>query len=464
MADLNISSKNKRIIVLSGASNPAGRCVLYVMSRDQRTRDNHALLAAQTEALEHGLPLAVVFVLQPNVNQRAKEHYRFLLSGLREIEVELAKKNIPLLVLIGDPKQRLMGCVTHLQPRSLYFDMNPLIGPKRLQDYIARQANCAVHAVDTHNIVPVWIASPKQEVGARTLRPKLHRLLADYLVEPPELVDHPIKWPGPIMPLAKLGQKIDKLLADLPSNGQTNLQILHPSGETAAWSRMNDFITYKLRNYAVDRNDPSKDGLSGLSPYLHFGAVSSLRVILEAKIAAASKPELQAGYETLLEEMVIRKELSDNFCWYNENYRNLSGAPTWAQNSLKSHISDQRQHLYNLKELEAAKTHDEAWNASQREMILSGKMHGYMRMYWAKKVLEWSPSPEAAIERLIYLNDFYSIDGGDPNGYVGILWSVAGLHDRPWGERPIYGNVRSMVYSGLKRKFDIEAYIAHWAI
>ena len=156
--------------------------------------------------------------------------------------------------------------------------------------------------------------------------------------------------------------------------------------------------------------------------------------------------------------MVVRKELSDNWCYYNQNYDNLKGAPQWAQNTLAKHASDPREFLYSLKQFEVANTHDPAWNAAQKQMTTTGKMHGYMRMYWAKKVLEWTESPGQAIDFLIRLNDLYSLDGGDPNGYAGIMWSIAGVHDRPWGERPIYGKVRSMVYGGLKRKFDISAY------
>ena len=196
-----------------------------------------------------------------------------------------------------------------------------------------------------------------------------------------------------------------------------------------------------------------------MSPYLHFGQISSLRIVLEARKALDKNSNLQADYDALFEELVVRKELSDNFCYYNQNYNSLSGAPEWAQKTLAKHSSDKREFVYTKEQFENAQTHDEAWNAAQRQLRATGKIHGYMRMYWAKKVLEWSKTPEEAHDTLLFLNDFYSIDGGDPNGYVGILWSIAGLHDRPWGERPVYGTIRSMVYSGLKRKFDVNQYI-----
>lgn len=456
-ADLSISSRIKQLNVSTMSRD--GKCVLYVMSRDQRVRDNHALLAAQKHALALSLPLAVVFCLVSRSGHRARSHYDWVLVGLKEVERDLVKLNIPFLMLLGDVTKRLEGVITHTTPCVVYFDFNPLSGQTSLRKHIATFADCSVFTVDNHNVVPVWAASDKQEVGARTLRPRIHRLLSDYLVEPEQATPHPYSWPGRIMTIKELRPKIEIFLAELIDNGQSNLTKLYPSGSKNAHIYLNDFIENRLKGYADKRNDPSIDGLSGLSPYLHFGQISSLRVALEVKLASHIDPSLLTSAEVLIEEMIVRKELSDNFCYYNPNYNNLAGAPQWAQSTLAKHANDPRELIYSLEEFEHAKTHDPAWNAAQIQMVKTGKMHGYMRMYWAKKVLEWSPSPEEAIKTLIYLNDFYSIDGGDPNGYVGILWSVAGLHDRPWGERPIYGTVRSMVYSGLKRKFDIQVYI-----
>jgi len=178
--------------------------------------------------------------------------------------------------------------------------------------------------------------------------------------------------------------------------------------------------------------------------------------------SAGSETSISDGANALLEEMIVRKELSDNFCYYQPQYTSLNGGPQWAQDSLTEHRADPREFLYNYEQLAKGETHDAAWNAAQLQMVKTGKMHGYMRMYWAKKVLEWTESPEQAIDFLIRLNDFYSIDGGDPNGYVGILWSVVGVHDRPWTERAVFGKIRYMNYGGLKRKFDIAAYERMW--
>lgn len=446
----------ERYVKINARTYGDGHCVIYVMGRDQRVHDNHALLQAQKTAIEHKLPLAVVFCLLPKTGYRAREHYQWMLAGLRQVESDLNSFNIPFMLLLGDPLERLNALFHHTEPAAVYFDMSPLRGPQKLHQTIAKHAKFPVYEVDTHNVVPVWAASNKQEYAARTLRPKIHRLLPDFLNEPSSVVSHPVLWPGVVQSMQKLQSHIDEMLASLPSNHQ---QLTLQSGEQAAHELLTNFIAKRLHGYAKNRNDPSKDGLSGLSPYLHFGQISSLRVMLEVTAVANTNPSLQEDADALLEEMVIRKELSDNFCLFNSEYASLLGAPEWARMTLQKHVNDHREFLYTIQQLENAQTHDPAWNAAQNQLRKTGKMHGYMRMYWAKKVLEWTKSPKEAIRNLIYLNDFYSLDGGDPNGYVGILWAIAGLHDRPWSERPIFGTVRYMNESGLRRKFDVEQYI-----
>jgi deoxyribodipyrimidine photo-lyase len=226
-------------------------------------------------------------------------------------------------------------------------------------------------------------------------------------------------------------------------------------GEKAAGKALQNFLKYGINDYEERRNDPSLEGQSGLSPYLHFGQLSSQRVALEVMKSNASKQSRDA----FLEELIIRKELSDNFCFYNPNYDSFDGFPAWARKSLDEHRKDKREYRYALEQFEHAGTHDDLWNAAQNEMVIRGKMHGYMRMYWAKKILEWSESPEEAMETAIFLNDKYELDGRDPNGYTGIAWSIGGVHDRAWGERPVFGKIRYMSYHGCKSKFDVKAYI-----
>jgi deoxyribodipyrimidine photo-lyase len=461
-----------KIRKISG-SEKTGKCVLYVMSRDQRVKDNQALLCAQKHAIAKNLPLAVVFCLQESSGVRSREHYEFMLEGLKQVEKDLKKLSIPFIMLIGSPKERLEATFQHLRPDSVYFDFNPLRGPRKLQDYFSK-GDFSAYVVDTHNVVPIWVTSEKREVGAYTIRPKIHKKLGEYLLEPEQVIKHPANWPGDVRIIKELSGIIQSVLDKIEPSG---IAVEFKTGEFAARDSLETFMNTKLATYAVDRNDPSKGSQSDLSPYLHFGQISALRVALLLQEEAHKnnselhflsspkmpKPEdaentLQHGIDSLIEEMIVRKELADNFCYYDENYDNLGSAPGWAKAGLDKHRSDPREFAYTLKQLEAAQTHDPAWNAAQRQLTITGKMHGYMRMYWAKKVLEWTESPERAIEFLIFLNDHYSIDGGDPNGYAGIMWSVAGVHDRPWMEREIFGVVRYMNYGGLKRKFNIEAY------
>jgi deoxyribodipyrimidine photo-lyase len=467
-----------RILALNAQKSKAGECVLYVMSRDQRASDNHALIAAQKHALTLKLPLAVVFCLYESSGVRAREHYEFMIAGLRVVEASLGELSIPFMMVIGNPFERLSGVFHHTKPKVVYFDHNPLKGPQSLQARLASSNDIPMFSVDTHNVVPLWVASQKREVGAYTLRPKLHKLLATYLAEPERLVVHPYAWPGTVQPMKALDGHIAELLDKLVNNGTSNT---FEPGELQAAKHLQGFIDYKLENYATYRNDPATGSQSDLSPYLHFGQIASLRVALELQkvlqkngqdlhfLSSPKMPQpddaentIQHGVDSLIEEMIVRKELADNFC-YHSDYTSLESAPQWAVKSLDTHRGDPREFLYDFETLSKGCTHDGAWNACQHQLTVTGKMHGYMRMYWAKKVLEWSDSPETALTTLTQLNDFYSIDGGDPNGYAGILWSVAGVHDRPWFERDVYGVIRYMNYDGLKRKFNIKAYEKLWA-
>jgi len=221
---------------------------------------------------------------------------------------------------------------------------------------------------------------------------------------------------------------------------------------------LSDFIQNKLNSYTSQRNDPNLDGTSNLSPYLHFGQISAQRIVLES-IKVKKIGNLKGTY---YDEIIVRRELSDNFCLYEPDYDKFEGFHSWAQQSLNAHREDKRDYTYSLDEFEKAKTHDDLWNAAQHQMIKRGKMHGYLRMYWAKKILEWTETPEKAIEFAIYLNDKYELDGRDPNGYAGIAWSIGGIHDRAWGERKIFGKIRYMSYNGMKRKFNVKQYIDNY--
>jgi len=299
--------------------------------------------------------------------------------------------------------------------------------------------------------VPCRKASPKAEFGAYTLRPKIKRLLSEFLTGFSELQQQ---------------QNAPQIEGNYPSvreayalatfdSSVTAIKNIVP-GEDAALNALRHFISHKLEGYAVNRNNPCIDGQSGLSPYLHFGQLSAQRVAWEVSLLPDSPDK-----DALLEELIVRRELTDNFCFYNPHYDSPEGFPEWVRKDIDLHRNDEREYLYTRNELEAATTHDPLWNAAQTEIVRTGKMHGYMRMYWAKKILEWTPSVETAMQYAIYLNDKYSLDGRDPNGYAGIAWSIGGVHDRAWFPRPIFGKIRYMSYSGCKSKFNIAAYMQH---
>ena len=424
--------------------------VVYWMSRDQRVNDNWALLFAQELALERKVSLGVVFCLAPSFLNATLRQYGFMLKGLRAVENRLAELNIPFFLLIGPPEQKLPAFLAKHQTGELVTDFDPLRLKRQWKKEVAALVNSIIYEVDARNIVPCWEASNKKEYAAYTLRPKIHRILPEFLKDFPLAQKHPFPWPKKVKKTnwdeAETSLKIDRSVPEV--------DWLVP-GEKAAAATLDDFLTRKLSAYASRRNDPTEDGVSNFSPYLHFGQISAQRVALEVQKKKVSK-ESKDGF---LEELIVRRELSDNFCFYNQDYDRFAGFPEWAQKTLNEHRGDQREYLYSLEQFEAGKTHDDLWNAAQMEMVHRGKMHGYLRMYWAKKILEWTASPEEVLEVAILLNDKYELDGRDTNGYVGIAWSVGGVHDRAWKERPILGKIRYMSYGGCKRKFKVKTYI-----
>jgi deoxyribodipyrimidine photo-lyase len=408
--------------------------VVYWMSRDQRVNDNWALLFAQELALERKVSLGVVFCLAPSFLNATLRQYGFMLKGLRAVENRLAELNIPFFLLIGPPEQKLPAFLAKHQTGELVTDFDPLRLKRQWKKEVAALVNSIIYEVDARNIVPCWEASNKKEYAAYTLRPKIHRILPEFLKDFPLAQKHPFPWPKKVKKTnwdeAETSLKIDRSVPEV--------DWLVP-GEKAAAATLDDFLTRKLSAYASRRNDPTEDGVSNLSPYLHFGQISAQRVALEVQKKKVSK-ESKDGF---LEELIVRRELSDNFCL----------------KTLNEHRGDQREYLYSLEQFEAGKTHDDLWNAAQMEMVHRGKMHGYLRMYWAKKILEWTASPEEALEVAILLNDKYELDGRDTNGYAGIAWSIGGVHDRAWQERPIFGKIRYMSYGGCKAKFKVKTYI-----
>jgi deoxyribodipyrimidine photo-lyase len=429
--------------------------VIYWMSRDQRVNDNWALLYAQDLALNRKSPLVVFFCLVPRFHEATIRQYGFMIKGLQELEATLEKKNIRFVLGKGVPEKVLPLLVKKTDASCLIADFDPLRIKRLWQAKVANAVNVPFYVVDAHNIVPCLTASPKQEYAAYTIRPKIRRLLPQFLEEFPPVKKHPFTIKGK-QRLVEWEDVYSFIRAD---RGVSEVDWLKP-GERAALKILRDFVRRKLSFYSKRRNDPTLDGQSGLSPYLHFGHVSAQRVALEVRESSVSSAERDA----FLEELIIRRELSDNFCFYNERYDSVEGFPDWARKSLGKQRRRKRKYIYTSDHFEKAATHDNLWNAAQREMMTRGKMHGYMRMYWAKKILEWSESDETALETAIYLNDRYELDGRDPNGYTGIAWSIGGVHDRAWNEKPVFGKIRYMSFQGCKSKFDVKMYIDRYKL
>ncbi len=449
----------QRIHCRRQAIDPDGHFVLYWMQQAQRAEDNQALDFALALAAERGLPIRVLFALTDSFPEANLRHYAFMLEGLDDVRRTLVDRHIPFALRLGNPPALVVEAAR--QAVALVMDRGYLRVQRQWRSAVLAAVDCQVFEVEAEVVVPVELASDRAEIAARTLRPKIWRHLAALVGEAPGADELPppgppaadSDWPG-------LAGTPPAMLANLPHLDRS----VPPApgwqaGTAAAKQRLREFLAKRLADYAERRNQPGEDLGSGLSPYLHFGQISPAYVVRQVQ-AAASVPE--AARAAFLEELVVRRELAINHCHFNDRYDQFAGLPTWAQASLDAHADDPRPTLYSPNQLEQAQTEDPYWNAAQREMLVSGHMHGYMRMYWGKRLLEWHATPQEAFATAIRLNNRYQLDGRDPNGFVGVAWCF-GLHDHPWPERPIFGTVRCMKPSGLQRKFDMTAYLARVA-
>jgi deoxyribodipyrimidine photo-lyase len=438
---------SERIEQLQAGKKQSGP-VLYWMSREQRVQDNWALIFACELAKQSKEPVAVAFVLQTNFLEATRRHYDFMIKGLKEMEKSLRNLNIPFYLLTGKPQQAIPFFIEKKHISALVCDFDPLKIKQEWRNQVQVKINIPFYEVDAHNIVPCKTASNKKEFAAYTLRPKIKKKLDTFLEDFPRVKKQkahaPLSYPENNWKAIKLD--IDESIKPV--------KWLLP-GESAAKLLLQEFLHKTINFYNAQRNDPTKKSTSNLSPYLHFGHVSAQRVAIETIKTIPSSDNTEA----FLEELIVRRELSDNFCFYEKNYDNFDGFHDWAKNTLIQHKKDEREYIYKQDVFENADTHDDLWNAAQTEMVKTGKMHGYLRMYWAKKILEWTKSPEEAIAIANFLNNKYELDGLDPNGYTGCAWSIGGIHDRAWQERPVFGKIRYMNYKGCKRKFDVGAYV-----
>ena len=436
----------------TGTPDPDGKCIVYWMQRTQRGSDNSALDVAIEAGNELNLPVAVFFGLHPRYPNSNIRHYSFLVDGLQET-VRTIRERRCAFVFRQYPEHDLIRFCTEVKPALVIGDENPMREPERWRVAAASKLNVPFWTVDADVIVPSS-QFPREEYAARTLRPKITRLLQVFLQQP----ENPVAkraWPSRLSLQRSIidpGSVLDGLGCDRSVARVDGVK----GGTAAGLKQLEFFINGALETYDTSRNLPHLRGTSELSAFLHFGHLGPLTIAMAVRAAEAP----QAAKDAFLEELIVRRELAINYVARNPEYDRLEGCPEWGRRTLAAHELDPRPHLYSESQLENSETSDPLWNAAQSEMVKSGRMHGYLRMYWAKKILEWTKSPDEAFDIAVRLNDRYELDGRDPNGYTGIAWAIGGKHDRPWAPtRPVFGNIRYMSAAGCARKFDVAAYV-----
>ena len=442
----------ERIHVVHGGESSAGRYVLYWMQQAQRADFNHALELAVRRANERRLPVVVGFALDAGFPEANLRHFTFMTEGLRGTAQTLERRGIHFVLRAGVPEAVIPELAR--EAALLVMDRGYLRLQRQWRQAVADAVACPVVEVESDVVVPVEVASEREELAARTLRPKIRRNLERFL--------RPVATP-PVAESAKSGAPAGldpaapkALLRGLRINRSVGPAPGWEGGAAAARQRLRAFVRHGLDRYAEGRNEPADNIASGLSPYLHFGQISPVEVALAVRERRSEAPD---AVQAFLDELVVRRELSMNFVWHNPRYDQYEGVPAWARETLERHRGDPREATYTEEELAQGRTADPYWNAAQRQMVAGGKMHGYMRMYWGKRLIEWHRHPADAFRIALRLNNMYELDGRDANAFAGVAWCF-GKHDQPWPEHPVFGKVRCMKPSGLERKFDMPRYLA----
>ena len=449
-------ARDKRVAVRrAGAPDPQGKCVVYWMQRAQRGLDNHALDKAVDLGNALRLPVVAYFAAISNFPHANLRHYAFLNQGLADIAEDCAERNVGF-VMRRAPHEDHERFFADVHAAIVVGDENPMREPERWRARLAESLQIPFWTVDADVIVPSKLLEKAQYSGA-IARPRIRRLLPEF-TQPYNNPKAEHAWRKPNGLLA------DDVHEDITRDWQNFDRSVGPveawrGGRKEAWRRLKIFVDEKLEKYADNRKHPERDATSRLSPYLHFGHIGPLTIAHGVNAAVEKDPKLAPARDSYFDEVITWRELSVNFVRYLPEYDNTGCVDTWARETIAKHDKDKRDVLYTRKQLEDAQTYDELWNAAQTQMVRHGWMPNYLRMYWGKKIVEWTPDAPTAMEWLVYLNDKYFLDGRDPNGYSGIAWTVLGKFDRPWGERPIFGKRRYMSGASAAKKFDAKAYI-----
>jgi deoxyribodipyrimidine photo-lyase len=436
--------------------------VLYWCQVNRRVESNHAFAHAVDLANENGLPVLVYEGLTcsyPAANDRL---HTFLLEAVPQRAKAWSQPGAGhffyLRARAGDPDDALYKLAG--RARCIVTDDFPAFIPALYNSRVPAKIGIPYIAVDSSCVVPMSVHE-KRAYGAYTIRPKIRRELPAYL-HPLPAVRLERRWRDDLIPahLKSLQtcvgvRDIPALVAACDIDHSIKPSITFTGGAEPGGKHLHAFLEQKLRRYAKDSNQPSRHATSDLSPYLHFGHISALDVALAVR-QYADEHSLIA--EEFLEELIVRRELAFNFTRFTEKADSLENLPDWCKRTMAAHADDERPARYTPAQFENAETYDALWNATQKELLIRGKIHGYYRMYWGKKIIEWSATYEEALRTMIHLHDVYALDGRDPNTYTNILWCF-GLHDRPWFERPVFGQIRYMSLEGMKRKTDVDAYI-----
>ncbi len=452
MDTLTKLASNARVTIRrSGPPNPDGTCVVYWMQRAQRGMDNPGLDVAVEAANALGKPAVVFFAPVPYYPHANRRHYRFLCEGIPDIAADVRARGVGF-VLRRHPDHSLLKFCDEVMPCLVVGDENPMREPRSWREKAAERLRVPLWTVDADVIVPTKLLE-KEQYAAHIIRPRLQARWEEFL-KPLGNTKAKFAWkkPAGLLSLADEfdvteGWELDRSVA--PANA-------FRGGSREAARLLQEFVKTKLKGYGTQRNKPENDNTTRLSPYLHFGHIGPHTVAMAVKKADVPNPDREA----FLNQLLIWRELAINLVHFNPVYDSIECAEPWAHRTLAAHAKDPRPVVYSEKQLEAAETHDPLWNASQMQMVNTGWMHNYVRMYWAKKILEWVKSPAEAYQIAVRLNDKYELDGRDPNGYAGIAWAIAGKYDRPWFEREIFGQIRYMSLASTGKKFDSKRYIA----
>ena len=457
MSKLEALISDPRLTVRRSGAPAAGGCVVYWMQRAQRALDNPALDVAVAAANNLHQPVVIFFAPVPFYPHATLRHYTFLAQGIPDTAERARRRGIGF-VLRRYPDHSLAKFCDEVKASLVVGDENPLREPRHWREVAAKKLSVPLWTVDADVLVPSKLLE-KEQYAARVIRPRLQKRLKEFLL-PSSNPKAKVEWQKP-RGLQALPDDGSFEITEGWKNLDRSVQAVTSfrGGISEALKLLRDFASRKLAHYPERHGKPEVDGTSRLSPYLHFGQIGPQTIAQAVENSKAPR----AAKDDFLDQLITWRELAINFVHFNPLYDALESAPDWAHRTLGKHAADKRNVLYSRPELEHADTHDDLWNAAQRQMLHAGWMHNYMRMYWAKKILEWSPSPAVAYQTAVYLNDKYFLDGRDPNGYAGIAWSIAGKFDRPWFDRPIFGTIRYMSGDAARKKFDADQYIEHMA-